>query len=181
MFALTGLPLIAVLAATSVPNAPNPGDPVGAYELMICAGPCSFAAPTNVIVQGVLVLVPGTFTASERQVLDAHNARSVYYTYEEPNACFALHSLREGVTYAGIIPLGISTWSRSGNEVWTRLYASADAWYDMTVQLTGETFSGQGVSSGVGAAEVHGKPDVVLGRRIGGAFAEACVLAREPK
>jgi hypothetical protein len=99
----------------------------------------------------------------------------VYEFDDHPNGCFVLDRIADAKTYAGIIALGMTTWSELSDQLKIPLYKSDDAWHTILVRLTRDGFEGTGNSAGVGAAEPGYEPDLVVGRRIGSANLGQCV------
>jgi len=164
-------------AAADAPTHPCEGDVPGSYELLICKGPCSFAAAGNVLVRGFVVLEAAEFEEAEilepvRRVFDFG-----YSIIGNPRGCFVLDTLEENRTYAGIIEIGFTRWSWMDGKLHFELYASPDAWYHTHVSMAAEGFRGQGTSSGVGMAAPGWPPDVVIGRRTGPPDRMKCIQA----
>ena len=179
--AVLGNAILLILAAAATANPAtveaNSAQPAGSYEILICKSACSFSDRTNVVVDGLIVLMAPALTPSENQDLHAHGFRPVYQEDDPPNACFVLHTIVQRRTYAGIEPMGVTSWSLNGSMLRIDLYASSDAGYVANLSLHGERLEGAGSSWGLGAAKPDLGPDTVVGRRIGIAFPFKCFVA----
>jgi hypothetical protein len=165
-----------ITAAGDAPAAPEP-DASGSYDIRICAGPCDFASPKNVLVRGVLILEKERFDKSavpepERGVLDDE-----WYFISRPRGCFILETVEAGRTYAGLTEIRFTSWSVARGKVRFNLYSKIDAWYDAEVELTPMGFVGKGYSWGVGGAAPGWSPDVVIGKRSGTPDRAVCLAA----
>jgi hypothetical protein len=176
--------LVGTVYAADGATSPCEGDVAGSYDLLVCKGACDFSSPKNVLVRGFVILEAEEFSTSEimepiRQVFGFG-----YSFAQDPRGCFVLETLEQNRTYAGIIPIGFTAWSWQDRSITFELYASPDAFYTTWVKLTKEGFSGQGASSGVGAAAPGWSPDIVIGRRIGPPERMKCIkeaILRLPK
>jgi hypothetical protein len=170
--------LFGVLLAAAPPAVdPQIANVPGTYELLVCKGPCSFGSPENVAVRGVLVLTAERFTTEAINPFSPQQFKYAYSFSADPNGCFVIDTVKEKQTYAGIIELGLTSWTSNAGRVRFDLYASADAWHSSTVTVSAGGFEGTGGSGGVGLAEAHLGPDILKGRRIGPANLDACVNA----
>jgi len=114
------------------------------------------------------------------QAVNAFSPEPFEYAYsmgDGPNGCFVVTTIVKNQTYAGIIELGLTSWSMPADLLQFDMYTSPDAWHGVNVKLTALGFEGSGGSGGAGAAEPHLGPDVVKGRRTGVANLGECVRA----
>jgi len=149
----------------------------GTYDLLVCKGPCSFAGPANVVVKGTLVLADEAFGIAAINDFSPVRFQYAYSIGGDPNGCFVLEIIKNDQTYAGLITYGLTLWHGKSGQVDFDLYSSPDAWHAGSVTLTAAGFEGKGQSGGVGAAEPHLGPDVIMGRRVGPANLGRCITA----
>jgi hypothetical protein len=168
--------LVALPMIDTCSGAEYPGDLPGTYEMVVCNGRCSFEDPANIVVKGILVLLP---VAYKPEALNSLSPKPFEYGYsfgpDSTNGCFVLETLVKHKTWAGLMDLGMTSWSFHAKRLTFSLYASPDAEYFVTAQFGQGGFDGQGVSSGGGPAEPHHTADAVLGRRIGPAELSRCI------
>jgi hypothetical protein len=149
-------------------------DVAGAYEVRICKGPCEQG---TLLVRGYLSLEGEWFEKTlvpepERKVLDYR-----WFMRDKARGCFVLERVNGERTYAGIVPVGYTSWSLHEGVVRFNLFMCADAWYDAEVTLTPEGFRGKGYSWGHGDEAVGWGADTVEGKRIGDADLGPCIAA----
>jgi len=183
--------IISLLLLAAAPQQERPAQPSstpGSYDILICKGPCTFGASTNVLVRGKLVLEAQPFQPTyppqdaQTPILLSFAARDRFLrSGSTANACFVLETLERNQTYAGLIPIGFPTWSQVENTVTFKLYGSPDASHIASVTLTDEGFRGTGSSGGLGSGAPPSSwvSDVIVGRRIGTADRSVCTLALE--
>jgi hypothetical protein len=158
----------------------------GTYDILVCKGACGFDTLENVVVRGFLILEAQPFqppNAPERP-FEVFGARNLLLRMAGPtNACFVLETLERNRTYAGLIPVGFTSWSSDGDTVIIQLYASPDAGHTVTVTLSAQGFRGTGTSSGGGggAPPLWWQPDLIVGRRTGPANTSTCTKAEEQR
>jgi hypothetical protein len=157
----------------------GPDDVPGTYNLLVCKGPCSFGAPTNVVVKGVLVLTAGAFKPKTlNQHADVPFERA-YGIGGDPNGCFVLEVVKDNQTYAGLIEFGMTLWRPHSAQVQFELYTSPDAGHFSIVTMTTDGFQGTGGSSGGGATAAEFPPDNLVAKRVGPGDVTSCVRAAE--
>jgi hypothetical protein len=175
---LASIALVAAFLTAAGPVwQPETANVPGTYELLVCKGPCGFDSPTNVVVKGLLVLTAEPFTPEALNPFSPLPFRYAYSLVADANGCFVVETLKANQTYAGIIDVGMTSWSVRSSQVSFAMYASPDAWHFVNATVTSGGFEGTGGSGGVGAAEAHLGPDVVKARRVAGSSLGECVRA----
>jgi hypothetical protein len=177
--------IVFALAAATMTTSPvveaNAPGPAGAFELLICKGTCSFSERSNVVAQGVLVMVPTALAPSERSALRKRGFERVHWGDQPPNACFVLDTVVRDRTFAGLVRTGIASWSLRGSSLTIGLYSSPDAGYSATIRLIGDRLEGDGTSWGGAEDEPNSGQDTLVGRRVGAAFPMKCIEAAQAK
>lgn len=186
--------LIAVIAAGILGAAcvsrgghpsPAPGSPVpGTYAVSICPTPCDPARAESAEVVGHLVLEAVSYTDAEVEAVQGIYGSRGAFLYRaaggEPNTCFGLTRLREGLTYAGIRVAGLTRWrpSEESQAFTIDLYRSADARYRATLVARGRELLGRGESlGGRDPTERAAAADSIYARRIGPVDRNVCLQA----
>lgn len=131
-----GCGVACVPAASGITQVPAVGTPAGTYQVSICRDVCA-ADGSNLLVTGILVLTPRTFTLERLSEAGQRHLRqsnpwllvALRESDREPNACFALERRPGASTFAGITPAGITDWRRSEHGIAVRLWVSPDAGY----------------------------------------------------
>lgn len=130
----------------------------GTYQVSICRGPCA-ADGSNLLVAGLLVLTPETFTLERLSEAGQRHLRerdpwllvALSESDREPNACFALEHRpgRGASSVAGITPAGITDWRGSERGIAVLLWVSPDAGYAAELRPDGRDLVGSGFSWGM--------------------------------
>lgn len=139
---------------TQVPAAPTPA---GTYQVSICGGVCA-ADGANLLVTGILVLAPQTFTlerlsdAGQRHLRE----RNVWLLValrefdREPNACFAPDNRPNASGIARAMKAGITDWRSSERGIEVLLWVSPDAGYEAVLRPDGPDLRGSVFIWGMG-------------------------------
>lgn len=130
--------------------------PAGTYQVAICRSVCA-ADGSNVLVTGLLVLTPQTFTLERLSEAGQRHLRqsnpwllvALSETDREPNACFALESRLGASSIAGTTPAGITGWHSSERGIAVRLWVSPDAGYVAELSPDGPDLIGSGYTWGM--------------------------------
>jgi hypothetical protein len=164
----------------TVPGLPPPGT----YTVSICPTPCDPSRAESAAVVGHLVLETTSYTEAEVEAAQGIYGSRGAFLYRaaggEPNACFGLTRLREGLTYAGIRVAGLTRWrpSEEGGRFTIELYRSADARYLATLEARGRELHGRGESQGGrDPTERAAVADSIYARRIGPVDRNVCLRA----
>jgi hypothetical protein len=166
-------------------SSPAPDSPVpGTYAVSICPTPCDPAREESAEVIGHLVLETVSYTDAEVEAVQGIYGSRGAFLYRaaggEPNACFGLTRLREGLTYAGIRVAGLTRWrpNEEGRAFTIDLYRSADARYRATLIARGRELLGRGESQGGRDPTERAAPaDSIYARRIGPVDRTVCLRA----
>ncbi|HEX6038115.1 hypothetical protein [Longimicrobium sp.] len=121
--------------------------------MSICGGACATDG-SNLLVTGLLVLTPETFTLERLSDAGQRHLRerdpwllvALSESDREPNACFALER-RPGQgasTLASTAPAGITDWRSSERGIAVLLWASPDAGYAAELRPDGRNLVGSG-------------------------------------
>jgi hypothetical protein len=156
----------------------------GTYSVSICPTPCDPSRAESAAVVGHLVLETKPYTQAEVEAVQrtygGHGAFLYRAAGGEPNACFGLTRLREGLTYAGLSAAGLTRWRRSdeSGRFTIELYHSVDARYLATLEVRGRELHGRGESEGGrDPTEPAAPTDSIYARRIGPVDRNVCLQA----
>ena len=160
------------IAAYFFERAPVPM--AGRYELLVCTVQCEYARQPDIVARGEVLflnrkIVPESLPPKAR---DNFYGRSLFMiSRRQPNACFAVQTLKEETTFIGIFKAGFTGWSQDGNLVETDLYRSPDARAQVLMRGDEAVLRGRSYEQG---DEVLGSP-FVLARRRGPADLQDCI------
>lgn len=147
-----------VPAASAFAQVPAAHTPAGTYQVSICEGVCA-ADGANLLVTGILVLAPQTFTLDERlsEAGQRHLRQSnpwmlvaLSETDREPNACFAPDNRPNASGIARAMKAGITGWRSSEHGFAVRLWVSPDAGYNAVLRPDGPDLKGSVFIWGMG-------------------------------
>lgn len=169
--------LLAWSAAAANAAAAQSAGVEGTYEIWLCRVACPVADTATAPVAGYLVLSEDTLSRGPitpdawAEMLDESSFLLIdrrSYRQLAPNACFALRSRTAQVSLlAGIIPFGLTRWSSEGDKIQVQLYASPDAFYTLTAQVSGDRLLGGSREYGFIGEAFDQQLGPVHGRRIG--------------
>jgi hypothetical protein len=163
--------------------APRPGT----YAIAICAA-CDPRHPDGSAVQGRLVIEVAAFRADDlpRDVQtyfeDSGAFLPLWDLRRPPNSCFVLTRTPGATGYAGLIPVGLTSWvAEPPASFRIPLYQSPDARYVATLAARGDEIQGRGRSSGGRSLRepTDPPPDSIYARRIGPPDRGICIRAAE--
>lgn len=142
---------LAVLPASLASQAPSRLS--GTYALWLCEKTCTAADTSNAEVSGFLVLDDFGLDLARIPLKARYKIRESSYALVESreiNACFSLRRRdpKRLTMMAGIIPEGLTTWTRKGDTLNVGLYASPDAFYTLHAAIGHDRLSGNGYDSG---------------------------------
>lgn len=173
----------AASAFTQVPAAPTPA---GTYQVSICEGVCA-ADGSNLLVTGIVVLTPQTFTLDERlsETGQRHLRQSnpwllvaLSETDREPNACLAPDSRPNASGIARAMKPGITGWRSSEEGIVVRLWVSPDAGYNAVLRLDGPDLRGTGFAWYT-ESEYHETTETITATYVGPPDLDRCLRVIE--
>ena len=153
-----GCGVACVPAAPGITQIPVGDAPAGTYQVSICGSFCA-ADGSNVLVTGLLVLTPQTFTldrlseAGQRHLsqTDPWLLVALSESDSEPNACFALESRPGASSLADTTTRArITGWDSSERGIAVSLWVSPDAGYAAELRPDGPDLRGSGFIWGMG-------------------------------
>lgn len=140
-------------AASAFAQVPTAQTPAGTYQVSICEGICG-ADGANLLLTGIMVLAPQTFTLAERlsEAGQRHLRQSDPWMLvalreldREPNACFALETYPAAASsFASSMPSSITNWRSSEGRIAVLLWVSPDAGYEAVFRSDGRDLRGSG-------------------------------------
>lgn len=176
-----------VPAAPGTAQVSAAGAPAGTYQVSVCGGACA-ADGSNVLVTGLLVLTPQTFTLerlSEAGQRHLHRSNpwllvALSESDREPNACFALERRPGGgaSTLAGTTPAGITNWRGSERGIAVLLWVSPDAGYTAELRLDGPDLGGSGFTWDM-SGEYRQTTDAIIATYVGPSDLDRCLRVIE--
>lgn len=184
-------PLLSLCCACAsggpAPEVSSPATLAGTYDLSICNGGC--ADDSAAVVRGVLVLGdrPLDLAAVPGKALAYFEEESVYLLHDDlsdnsPNACFVLQRDSAFRGFAGLTPVALTRWERSGGDTSTvRLDQSPDAGYGARIVVRDGELSGSGTSWWTFEGRGSSPDDEILGERIGPPDFTRCFRAAEER
>lgn len=151
-----GCGVACVPAAPGITQVPAAHTPAGTYQVSICRSVCA-ADGSNVLVTGLLVLTPRTFTLERLSEAGQRHLRQRYpwllvalsESDREPNACFALESRPGALSIAGTPGAGITDWRSSERGIAVLLWVSPDAGYVAELGPDGRNLVGSAFTWGM--------------------------------
>lgn len=151
-----GCGVACVPAGSGITQVPADLAPAGTYQVSICRGVCA-ADGSNVLVTGILVLTPRTFTLERLSEAGQRHLRqsnpwllvALSESDREPNACFALERRPGASSLAGTMPAGITGWYSSERGIAVRLWVSPDAGYVAELSPDGPNLMGSAFTWGM--------------------------------
>ncbi|HST57459.1 MAG TPA: hypothetical protein VLK84_02150 [Longimicrobium sp.] len=147
-----------VPAASAFTQVPAADTPAGTYQVSICEGVCA-ADGANLLVTGIMVLTPQTFTLARLSEAGQRHLRqsdpwmlvALRELDREPNACFALETYPAAASsFASSMPTSITNWRSSEHRFAVLLWVSPDAGYEAVLRPDGPDLRGSGFVWGMG-------------------------------
>ena len=176
-----------VPASPGTAQVPAARAPAGTYQVSVCGGVCA-AGGANVLVTGLLVLTPQTFTLERLSEAGQRHLRQINpwllvalsESDREPNACFALERRpgRGAATLAGITPAGITDWRSSERGIAVLLWVSPDAGYTAELRTDGRDLVGDGFTWGM-SGEYRQTTERVIATYVGPPDLDRCLRVIE--
>lgn len=143
----------------------------GKYDVLVCQGPCSFDADTNVLAKGTMDFFAKGLDPAQLGLSGHHRFHD--QPGEPINACFSF----ERVNGSKILVDGVgpTSWSWQDGRYSFSLFRSPDAGYQVIVERTPTGLSGTGRFWGAGvAAPKTPTEEIVVARRTGDADVSKC-------
>jgi Protein of unknown function (DUF2911) len=157
---------------------------IGTYRIAVCKrGPCTPRDSVHAVAWGVLVLTDGPLSLAQSP--DSLKWRlGGFGLGGRPNGCYALSSVRDAKSYAGLSQVAGTRWTldsaRHGG-IRFSLFRSPDAGHEVRAMVVEDGLRGTGESWGAGTAAPNYEADTVVASRVGEPDVRQCARATAEK